>query len=380
VGIELEEDRKGIMSGKKNWGKRPWTVEFRATPRAMPAAVDFAVVGGGFTGLSAAAWLKRLAPDKSVVLFEAGQFGAGSSGYTGGVALAESAAGELPGLGDVLGGYQKILRELEVDGELSLPGAYELGRSAPLANSPIHWKDSGDLGALKEVPGGTINPGRVLSGLARAAERAGVMLFEDCGVEEVGIAGKMELRTKNGAMQAGKALFATNAFALEMTGLQGRAGSAFTLAVATESLTEAQLREIGLAERKPFYTVDLPYLWGRLLAGNQVVFGSGLVFLQDWRELATLDIARGEAAELLELLEKRVHRLHPALKDVEITHRWGGPICMTWEWRPVFEQHPSSENAIVLGAYSGHGVAQSVYLGCWAAEVLLEKRALPDWK
>ncbi len=368
------------MSGNKNWGKRPWTVEFHASPYAMPTAVDFAVVGGGFTGLAAAAWLKRLAPEKSVALFEAGQFGAGSSGYTGGVALAESAAGELPGLGDVLGGYQKILRELEVDGELSLPGAYELGRSAPLANSPIRWKDSGDLCAVKEVPGGTINPGKVLNGLARATERAGVMLFEDCGVEETVFAGPVELQTMNGAVRAEKVLFAMNAFALEMAGLQERAGSAFTLAVATQTLTDAQLQEIGLAERKPFYTVDLPYLWGRPLAGNQVIFGSGLVFLQDWRELGTLDIEHGEAAELFEQLERRVHGLHPALNDVEITHRWGGPICMTWEWKPVFEEHPESENAIVLGAYSGHGVALSAYLGCWAAEAILGRRALPNWK
>ena len=368
------------MSGNRNWGKRPWTVEFRATPRAMPTAVDFAVVGGGFTGLAAAAWLKRLAPEKNVALFEVEEIGAGSSGHTGGVALAESAAGELPGLGDVLEGYRRILRELAVDGELSLPGAYELGRSAPLANSPIRWKDSGDLCAVKEVPGGTINPGKVLSGLARAAERAGAMLFEDCGVEDAQFGGQVELRTKNGSVQAGKVLFATNAFALEMAGLKEKAGSAFTLAVATQSLTEEQLQEIGLAERKPFYTVDLPYLWGRPLAGNQVIFGSGLVFLQDWRELGTLDIERGEAAELFELLEKRVHRLHPALKDVEITRRWGGPICMTWEWKPVFERHPASENAIVLGAYSGHGVAQSVYLGCWAAEAILGRRALPNWR
>jgi glycine/D-amino acid oxidase-like deaminating enzyme len=233
---------------------------------------------------------------------------------------------------------------------------------------------------VKEVPGGTINPGKVLSGLARAAERAGVVLFENCSVEDALFAGQVKLRTKNGVVQAGKVLFATNAFALEMTGLKERAGSAFTLAVATEPLPDAQLREIGLAERKPFYTVDLPYLWGRLLAGNEVVFGSGLVFLQDWRELSTLDIERGEAAELFELLERRVHRLHPALKDVEITHRWGGPICMTWEWKPVFERHPASENAIVLGAYSGHGVAQSVYLGCWAAEANLGRKALPNWK
>lgn len=367
------------MGETKNWGNRPWLVEFRATPRAMPAEVDFAVVGGGFTGLAAAAWLKRLAPEKSVALFEAEQFGAGASGYTGGVALAESAARDLPGLGDVLGGYQEILKELDVDGEVSLPGAYELGRAEPLVNSPIRWRDSGDLCAVKEVPGGTINPGKMVSGLAKAAERAGVMLFEECGVEDVKFSWQVELHTKTGAMRAGKVLFATNAFALEMTGLHGRAGAAFTLAVATQPLTDEQLRAIGLAERKPFYTVDLPYLWGRLLAGNQVIFGCGLVFLQDWRELRTLDIGQGEAAGLFEQLEKRVHGLHPALNEVEITHRWGGPICMTWEWKPVFERHPDNENAIVLGAYSGHGVAQSVYLGCWAAEALLGRRDLPKW-
>jgi glycine/D-amino acid oxidase-like deaminating enzyme len=367
------------MSGTKNWGTRPWTVEFRTTPRPMPAEVDYAVVGGGFTGLAAAAWLKRLAPEQGVALFEAERFGAGASGHTGGVALAESAAGDLPGLGNVLGGYQKILQELEVDGEVSLPGAYELGRAARLANSPIRWRDSGDLCVVKEVPGGTINPGKMVSGLARAAERGGVMLFEECGVEEAQFARKVELRTKSGVVRAEKVLFATNAFALEMTGLQGRAGAAFTIAVATQALSGEQLGEIGLAERKPFYTVDLPYIWGRLLAGNQVIFGSGLVFLQDWRELGAFDIEQGEAAGLFKQLEKRVHRMHPALKEVEITHRWGGPICMTWEWKPVFERHAESENAIVLGAYSGHGVAQSVYLACWAAEALLGKRALPTW-
>jgi glycine/D-amino acid oxidase-like deaminating enzyme len=361
----------------KNWGNRPWTVEFRAVKRELPAAVDFAVVGGGFTGLGGAAWLKRLAPEKSVALFEEARFGAGSSGYTGGVALAESAAGDMPGLGDVLAGYQKILKELEVDAELVLPGVYELGRTAPSKSSPIRWNDSGELCAVKEVPGGTINPGKVVAGLARAAERAGALLFEEIGVEEVKFSEGVELQTKRGVVRAGKVLFATNAFALELTGLQERAQSKFTLAVATEALTAAQLEEIGVAEGKPFYTVDLPYLWGRLLAGNQVIFGSGLVHLDDWRELQTLDIECGEAAELFARLEERVRGLHPGLHEVKLTHRWGGPICIAEEWKPVFERH--RESAIVLAAFSGHGVAQSVYLGCWAAEVLLNKREPPSW-
>jgi glycine/D-amino acid oxidase-like deaminating enzyme len=82
----------------------------------------------------------------------------------------------------------------------------------------------------------------------------------------------------------------------------------------------------------------------------------------------------------LDKLENRVRRLHPALLDVQITHRWGGPILITEDWRPVFELHPKSANAVVLGGYSGHGVALSVYLGSWAAEFFLGRRDLPNWR
>jgi glycine/D-amino acid oxidase-like deaminating enzyme len=71
-------------------------------------------------------------------------------------------------------------------------------------------------------------------------------------------------------------------------------------------------------------------------------------------------------------LERRVHGLHPVLRDVRLSHRWGGPILIADKCQPVFMRHSGSKNAIVLGAYSGHGVAQSVYLGAWAAEAMLE--------
>jgi glycine/D-amino acid oxidase-like deaminating enzyme len=366
------------MGTQKNWGDRPWTVNFRAAHCELPSEVDFAVVGGGFTGLACAAWLKKLAPEKTVALFEAGRIGAGSSGHTGGIALAESAVGDLPGLGDVLGGYREILRELHVDADLRLPGSYELARTKPLADSPIRWKDSGDLCASKEVPGGSIDPGKAVSGLAAAAQGAGALLFEETPVEEARFTKGVELFTSSGVVQAKKALFATNAFALELSSLKGRAQAAFTTAVMTQPLEDEVLEQIGLAQRKPFYTVDLPYLWGRLL-GQSVIFGCGLIFFEDWSGLNSLDITSGEAVEIFARLEQRVRGLHPALKTVPFTHRWGGPICIAEGWKPVFERHPQSENAIVLGAYSGHGVAQSVYLGAWAAEVLLGRRKPPDW-
>lgn len=363
---------------KKNWGNRPWTVEFRATKQPLPATVDFAVVGGGFTGLAAAASFRTLESARSVALFEAGALGEGSSGHTGGVALAETAAGDMPGLGDVLAGYTRITKQLEVHGDLALPGCYELARANPLATSPIRWRDSGDLCATKEVSGGTVDPGKTVSGLGRAAERSGALLFEETNVEEVFFGKEIELHTTAGMVRAKKVLFAANAYSTELTGLENSVQTAFTTAVLTALLSDSEIEQIGLAERKPFYTVDLPYLWGRLL-GNAVMFGSGLMFFENWRELNTLDISQGEAPEVFSRLERRVRHLAKPLQNVEFTHRWGGPIAISEKWKPIFRNHRESENAIVIGGFSGHGVALSVYLGAWAAEVFLERRALPDW-
>src|ERR1700687_1472759 len=83
-----------------HWGNSPWSIDFQPAAAAMPAEADFAIIGGGFSGLSAAAWLRRFAPDKTVVLFESASIGAGSSGHTGGMVLAGAAAGDLSGLGD----------------------------------------------------------------------------------------------------------------------------------------------------------------------------------------------------------------------------------------------------------------------------------------
>jgi glycine/D-amino acid oxidase-like deaminating enzyme len=361
------------------WGEPPWRIDFLSTSRPVPEEIDFAVVGGGFTGLSAAAWLRRLEPLKSVALFESSILGAGSSGQTGGMTLAETAAGDLPGLGDVLAGFSGIVKELALDCDLSLPGVWELGRAGGMQDSPISWTDSGELRAAKQVPGGTIDPGKLVSGLARSAETLGVRIFENAAVETIEFQEPLRLAVRGNVLRAQDVLLATNAMSLELSGLVQRAQPKFTLAIATEPLTEAQREALGLGTEKPFYTIDFPYLWGRLLSNCGVVFGSGLVHLNDWRELIDLDITVGQAAELITRLERRVRGLHPVLHRVEFTHRWGGPILIADQWRPVFERHPQSPRALVLGGYSGHGVALSVYLGRWAAEVMLGRRSLPDW-
>jgi gamma-glutamylputrescine oxidase len=367
-------------AGNANWGETPWTIDFRAEKKAVPDAVEFAVIGGGFCGTAATAWLRRLAPDKSVALFEARGIGAGASGHTGGMALAETAAGDLAGLGDVLAGFSSILKTLAVDCDLSLPGVFEIGHEKGTADSPIAWTDSGPVSVTAEVPGGTIDPGKMVSGLARAAENAGALIFEQASVDRITpAAAHVVLSVLGQQVRASQVLMATNALSLELSGLVRHGQPKFTLATATEELSEQQIESLGLSSGKPFYTTDLPYLWGRRLHPNALIFGSGLVHLSDWRELFSLDITEGEAANLLSKLQGRVRGLHPALRDVKFVHRWGGPILVADHWQPVFQRHVENSRATVLGGFSGHGVALSVYLGSWAAEAMLGRKALPDW-
>jgi glycine/D-amino acid oxidase-like deaminating enzyme len=366
-----------------HWGTPPWNIDFAVRTKPVPPSVDFAIVGGGFTGLAAAAWLRLLAPEKSVAVFEADRIGAGASGRTGGMALAESAAGDLPGLGDVLDGLERILAELDIDCDLSLPGAFEIGRGNALENSPIQWIDSGTLRVARKVPGGTLDPGKLVAGLARVADERGATIIESHPVTQIEWPRRpvvdAVVHAGGSRCSAGKILLATNALALELTSLAGRAEPKLTLAVLTEPMDEKRLEAIGLAGGNPFYTVDLPYLWGRCLRDGSVILGAGLVDADDSRDLTQIDITGGDARNLFESIERRIHSLHPELREIAITHRWGGPILFRENWRPVFMPHPRSKSAIVLGAYAGHGVALSVYLGAWAAEALLGRRKLPSW-
>jgi len=365
---------------QKHWGKPPWTIDFHPLPRLLPEQVDFAVVGGGFTGLAAAGWLRHLAPEKVVSAFEAEHIGAGASGSTGGMVLAESSAGDLPGLGDVLGGFGQTVSELGVDCHLDLRGAWEIGRKGGSKDSLISWSDSGVLRVVAEVPGGTVDPGKLVSGLGRAANRLGVYIYEDTRIDEIAFENRLCLKLGAKEIRAENVLIATNAQSLELSGLAGRAEPKFTLAVATEPLKPAQLEVLGLASGNPFYTVDLPYLWGRMLPNGGVLFGGGLIDVENWRELDDIDIDTGRAAELIARLERRVRGLDPVLRSVGFTNWWGGPILIAEDWSPVFTRHPRSERVIVLGAYAGQGVALSVYLGRWAAEAMLGLRQLPDWR
>ncbi|HXN16826.1 MAG TPA: FAD-dependent oxidoreductase [Candidatus Binatus sp.] len=371
-----------------NWGNPPWRIDFTPTARrTLPDVLDFAVIGAGFTGLAAAAWLRKIAPEKSVAVFEAWKAGDGASGRTGGMALSESAAGDLRGLGDVLAGFKEILKEFGIDCEQRFTGAWEIARQRGLAKSPVSWNDSGTLHVTKEVEGGTVDPGKLVSGLARAADRLGALILENHPVTHIAWSDIPEIEvtpraSRSRKISARKIIFATNALSLKLTELEEGTHPKLTLAAATEPVNEEQLAQIGLAERKPFYTADLPYLWGRVCEDNSIIFGAGLVQAPHSDDLDDVDISAAEVAQIFDSLERRVRGLHPALESVQFVHRWGGPILFRDSWEPIFMWHPEAKktkNAIMIGAFAGHGVALSSYLGRWGAEALRGHRKLPSW-
>ena len=81
--------------------------------------------------------------------------------------------------------------------------------------------------------------------------------------------------------------------------IRRRLSSSLTFASATEPLDTSTLAAIGLGEGVPFYTTDLPYLWGRTIADGRVIFGAGLVFGAP-SDLENADVREGDSGAVLE--------------------------------------------------------------------------------
>jgi glycine/D-amino acid oxidase-like deaminating enzyme len=351
------------------WGRAPWHVAVAIPPAAPPPRVDVAVVGAGFAGLATAYELARRGV--SVAVLEAERIGAGASGHSGAIALEGTAVGLLPDAERCLDSLARIVRDAGIECDLRLDGCWEVEH-----RPDGRWRD-GDTGlAIADtVPGGTIDAGAILDGLARAVLAAGGTIHEQHRVVRVAL-GERVLRTVHGDVAAGRIVVATNAYLPTLLALGVDLRPALTLALATVPLDAATREAIGL--RLPFYTVDLPYLWARTLADGRLVFGSGLVFPSgdDVRETRT-DGEEGRA--IFARLEARVRGLHPALAAVAVDRRWGGPISFVPSRAPIISPHPDDPQVVVTGGCAGHGVALSFRIGELVAEHVVDGRPLPAW-
>ena len=129
---------------------------------------------------------------------------------------------------------------------------------------------------------------------------------------------------------------------------------------------------------RPFYTVDLPYLWGRPLPDGGLLLGSGLVGARP-RELAARRVDRGELGRALRSLEERIRGLSPVLAGLPLRRRFAGPVSLREGAVPILCLHHGSPRVALAGAFAGHGVALAPLAGELAAEAVLGHRELPAW-
>jgi gamma-glutamylputrescine oxidase len=355
------------------WGEPPWRVDVSAPRTALPDEVEVAIVGAGFTGLATA--LACASRGARVAVFEAGALGAGASGRSGGLALEGTAVGPLPGADACLDALAKVVRDHEIDCDLTLGRCWIVRHVTGVAPPPgvASWPDADDTRIVvdHDDAGGTIDPSKYVAGLARAALRRGVAIHEHAPVEAIEPG---SLRVGGRKVRAQRIVFATNAFLPRLLP-HAAIRPALTFALATAPLPHDALATIGLGAT-PFYTGDLPYLWGRATRDGRLVIGAGLAF-DDGGRVERVAIEREDVVAMLARMEARIRGLHPLLADVAIPHAWGGPIAFREGARFVLAE--IAPGVVAAGACAGHGVALSAAVAELAARWGCGGEALPSW-
>jgi len=335
------------------------------------------IVGGGLTGGSAAYHLAKMGI--RAVLFESGLIADGASGRTGGLVLEGTAAGILDSVDACVPGLKRLVDEVEIDCELVLPGCWEIEHRLAAPTRMLPWSDDGrPVAIVRTVSGGVVQPAALTIGIAQAAARLGAIICEQSPVTRISPGPELSLEVGGQRIRPGHIVVATNAWINAMLFDITSLHSSLTFACATEPLDAASLAAIGLAEGVPFYTSDLPYLWGRTMRDGRVIFGAGLVFGEP-PELEETDVREGSSGAVLDRLQKRVRGLHPALRETRFDAAWAGPIAFAEDSIPLLGPHPVNPRVLVSGGYAGHGVALSVRAGELLALAIAKNLPLPKW-
>ncbi|TPK57966.1 FAD-binding oxidoreductase [Mesorhizobium sp. B2-4-19] len=357
---------------------------------------DVVVVGGGFTGLSAAVHLAKAGAD--VVLIESYRFGDGASGRNGGQlgtgqrAWAEDLEAECglsraKALFDLAEEAKAHLIEFAATNQIDIdymPGQLSVAHkpryvddykahaeimASRFSYPYISFMDAKEtaqrlgstayFGGTRDTGTGHIHPMKLVIGTARVAAQTGAQLFE--GTPSTGIVsagGKVRVSTPRGTVTAQKCLIAVNAYGGTL-----------------EPVSAAHIMPIG-----SFIGATVPLgADSKVLPGGESVDDSRFVvrYFRKSRDGRLLFGGRevygvNDPKDIHIHIRRQIVELYPALKDIEITHGWGGYVGITVPRKPfVREVMP---NVISAGGYSGHGVMLSNFFGKLYAETVAGNR------
>jgi len=374
-------------------------------PLVGTRSADVCIVGGGYTGLWTAYFLRRAEPSLDVAVVDRSWAGSGASGHNDGYAMSlldmslhhlverhgpERAAAAHEAVASSVLEIGEFCSEHDVDAE------YELNGVASIAVNEGHrWRLERDLEAarrigadhdftllegegaratigspivqavLREGRGALLNPHKLVRGLARTVEELGVRIFERSPVSTVA-AGRVE--TDLGAVDADRIVVATNAYQHRFELFSGKVAPIWSYAMASEPLTDEQRDRVawegreGFEDKRNFITI------GRWTADNRILWGGRLApyFYGD-----DMDPRHMRNERVFGELREAWGRYFPMWRDVEFTHAYGGCVAITSTFLPYVG---TLGGGIYYGyGYNGHGVAPSHTVGRSLCDLVLER-------
>jgi gamma-glutamylputrescine oxidase len=372
---------------------------YQATAHLSPArpmlrgevTADVCVIGGGVAGCSTALHLAQRG--YRVVLLEAEQVGQGASGRSGGQLLPGYSCGQQPlvaQLGHDLARSMwslsveavQLTRELiaqhAIDCELAmghLEVAIKPKQRAELIQSQREFVEQYDYhslrlierdelrtlidsqrycAALYDSAAAQVHPLNYTLGLARAAEAAGVVVYEHAAVQSITPGKKIEVHGAQGKVKARFAVLCTNAYNGRLSSLlKSRIMPVSTYMIATESLGAARANKL-ISNRAAVSDTNFILDYFRLSVDHRLLFGGRISY-------SNYEFRDNSAA-----LRNRMLRVFPQLADVKVAYTWGGLLDITLNRAPDFGR--LQNNIYYLQGFSGHGMALAGMAGKLVAE------------
>ncbi|PYX83832.1 MAG: FAD-dependent oxidoreductase [Acidobacteria bacterium] len=378
------------------------TVQMPETDPSLwpPERVDVAVIGAGFTGLSAGRTLAKRGA--KVAICEAETIGWGASSRNGGMVL----TGMKLGVNKLISMYgrekaqqmyaaslesiecvEQIVREEKIDCNFSRCGHLEVAckqkhfddyaRQAELIarefNHQLRVVPRSDLrseigseiysGGMVDETSAGVNPARYVAGLACAAQRAGTAIYEGTRVEKLergsrnGCSG-WQVSTSRGPVWARDVMVATSGYTSGATpALQKKIIPIGSYIIVTGVLPEALAQELSPHNRMIYDSKNYLYYY-RLTPDRRMLFGGRAAFFPE-----TEHTIRKSA----EILRRGVVEVYPQLRETKVEYAWGGTLDFAFDIMPHAGRMEGMYFAL---GYAGHGVAMATYLGQRVAEFI----------
>jgi glycine/D-amino acid oxidase-like deaminating enzyme len=365
--------------------------------------VDIAIVGGGYTGLWTAWYLKQIDPGLNITILEAEIAGFGASGRNGGWCAAylsgiehwfsdpdtrDGAVRLQRQMFDAVTEVGRVAQHESIDCHFEQAGALEVAvlpaqlkrlredlesmHGRGFSDKDYRWLSADEtrsklnidrsLGGLLMSHCATIHPARLARGLAEVIEKRQVRLCEQTPVLE--ITGR-QLRTPHGNVTAQTIVLATEGYTNTLPGQQRRLIPIHSMMVVTEPLDAEQIEAIGSPRRYAFGNLDHVTTYGQLTEDNRIAFGCRGSYNYG-SKILQFDPAEAE----FDIVRKTLHRFFPVLDGIHFTHSWGGAMGVSRSLRPSVNYNPATGLAWA-GGYFGNGVGATNLAGRTMADLVL---------